>query len=52
MKLIQKQMDYWRNPEVQEAEEEFTLLQENLQTEIPLFVPVEKGPENVPIFSP
>ena len=30
MKNIQKEMDYWRNPEAQEAEEEFAELNEHL----------------------
>ena len=52
MKLIQKEMNFWRNPEVQEAEEEYAHLQEELQQEVPLFVPASKGPENTPISSP
>ena len=52
MKLIQKEMDFWRNPEVQEAEEEYAHLQEELRQEAPLFVPASKGPENAPISTP
>ena len=52
MKNIQKEMDYWRNPEAQEAEEEFAELNEHLWKEVPLFVPAEKGPENVSLSAP
>ena len=38
VKLIQKEMDFQRNPEGQEAEEEFTHLQEELQQEVHLFL--------------
>ena len=48
MKNIQKEMDYWRNPEVTEVEEEL----ERLHDEVPLSVAASKGPENVPISLP
>ena len=38
--------------EVQEAEEEYAHLQEELQQEVPLFVPASKGPENAPVSTP
>ena len=52
IKLIQKEMDFWRNPEVQEAEEEFAHLQQELQQEVPLFVSANKGPKNTPVSRP
>ena len=48
MKNIQKEMDYWRNPEVMEAEEEL----ECLHDEVPLHIPASKRPENVTITLP
>ena len=42
MKHIQKEMDYWRNSEVMEAEEEL----ERLHDKVPLSVPASKGPES------
>ena len=48
MKNIQKEMDYWRNPEVLETEEDLGCLQDN----VPIFVPAEKGTENTLVSVP
>ena len=48
MKNIQEKMDYWRNPEVMEAEEEL----ECFHDEVPLHIPDSKGPENVTVALP
>ena len=45
MKKIQKEMDYWRNPEIMEAEEEL----ECLRDEVPLHIPASKWLENVTV---
>ena len=46
MKNIQKEMDYWRNPEVIEAEENL----ERLHDAVPLSEPARKGPENAAVI--
>ena len=48
MKNIQKQMDYWRYPEVMEAEKNL----ERLHDEVPLSEPAKKGPKNAVVISP
>ena len=48
MKNIQKEMDYWRNPEVMEAQEEL----ECLHNEVPRQIPASKGLENVTVSLP
>ena len=48
MKNIQKELDYWRNPEVMEAEEEL----ECLHDDVPLHIPANKGRENVTVSLP
>ena len=48
MKNIQKEIDYWGNPEVMDAEEEL----ERLHDEVPLSIPASKGPENVSVSIP
>ena len=42
-------MEFWKTPEVQEAEEEFAEMAEQLQAEVPTFAPVVSGPTNIPI---
>ena len=49
MKHIQKEMEFWNTTEVQEAEEKFAEMAEQLQAEVPPFVPVVSGPTEVPI---
>ena len=48
MKDMRKEMDYWRNPEVMEAEEEL----ERLQDEVPLEAQVNSGPQTVTYSTP
>ena len=43
LKNMQKEMDYWRNPEVREAEENL----ESLLDKVPLENPVSSGPSAV-----
>ena len=47
---IQKEMEFWKTPEVQEAEEEFVEITEPLQAEVRNFVPVISGPTEVPVI--
>ena len=42
-------MEFWKTPEAQEAEEEFSEMADQFQAEVPTFVPVVSGPTNVPI---
>ena len=44
LKGIHKEMDYWRNPKVQEAEREYAEIEEQLLTEVPPPNPVSTGP--------
>ena len=48
MKNIQKEVDYWRNPEVMEADENL----ERLHDEVPLSEPARNGPENAAVIPP
>ena len=50
LKNIQKEMDYWRNPEVWEAEREYAEIEQQLLTEVPTPNPVSTGPNgaNIP----
>ena len=48
MENIRKEMDYWRNPKVMEAEKNL----ERLHDKVPLSEPARKGPENAAVISP
>ena len=56
VKYIQKEMEFWKTPEFQTAEEEYAEMNRQLQAEVPPFVPAISGPTEVPltpsIFAP
>ena len=49
MKHIQKEMEFWKTPEVQEVEEWFAEMEEQLQAEVPTFIRAISGPIVVPV---